>query len=78
MLAGINGIEDMGKCFAEGVYQLEIDYMINHELVKTGEDLLWRRTKLGLYLSADEQLAITDYIQSQSTEENVISLSKVS
>lgn len=76
LLAGINSQEEMGRCFAEGVYQHEIDYMIDHELVKTGEDLLWRRTKLGLYLTADEQQAITDYIQTQYSKENVVSLSR--
>jgi glycerol-3-phosphate dehydrogenase len=65
LLSGINNVEEMGQEFAQGVYQAEIDYMIKHELAKTGEDLLWRRSKLGLYLSSEQQQAVTDYVASQ-------------
>ncbi len=65
LLSGINNVEEMGQEFAQGVYQAEIDYMIKHELAKTGEDLLWRRSKLGLYLNSEQQQAVTDYVASQ-------------
>jgi glycerol-3-phosphate dehydrogenase len=64
LLAGINTETDMGTCFADGVYQIELDYLMTHELAKTGADALWRRTKLGLYLTQDQQQTISDYISS--------------
>ncbi|MGO1297703.1 MAG: glycerol-3-phosphate dehydrogenase [Vibrio sp.] len=54
---------DMGRVFAEGVYQSEIDYMIAKEFVKTGTDALWRRSKLGLYLDESQQQAVDTYIK---------------
>ncbi|WP_117235234.1 glycerol-3-phosphate dehydrogenase [Vibrio maerlii] len=62
MLANVKDSSDMGHEFAEDVYQVEVDYMIEHELVKTGEDLMWRRTKLGLYLNHEQQQSVTQYI----------------
>jgi len=77
MLAGVNDIENMGIHFANDIYQIEIDYMIDHEFVKKGEDLLWRRSKLGLYLTEEEQAEITRYIESRHPGEHVINLSVV-
>lgn len=63
MLANIHTEEQMGIRFAHDVYQCEIDYLVQYEQVKTLEDLLWRRTKLGLYLTEQEQQAMDEYIQ---------------
>jgi glycerol-3-phosphate dehydrogenase len=41
----------LGADFGAGLFQAEIDYLIAEEWAKTGEDVLWRRTKLGLHLS---------------------------
>tara|TARA_Y100001956_G_C4128654_1_gene192001 strand:- start:3494 stop:5041 length:1548 start_codon:yes stop_codon:yes gene_type:complete len=79
LLENTNGLEEMGIKFsdsAEGIFQKEIDYLIDNEFAQTCEDILWRRTKLGLYISEQEQSSITDYVQTLS-EEAVISLSQV-
>ncbi|AGH80421.1 glycerol-3-phosphate dehydrogenase [Psychromonas sp. CNPT3] len=55
--------EDMGMFFATGVYAREIDYLIEYEFVKKLDDMLWRRTKLGIYLSDDQKLAIASYMK---------------
>lgn len=78
VLADIHAEKEMGKQFAEDVYQCEIDYLIDHEYVKTVDDLLWRRTKLGLYLDEREQSAVAEYIQAKVPVDKVISLSKAS
>ena len=39
----------LGRDFGNGLYQAEIDYLVNHEWARTAEDILFRRTKLGLY-----------------------------
>jgi glycerol-3-phosphate dehydrogenase len=44
------------------VYQCELDYLIAHEFVQTATDALWRRSKLGLYLTPSQQQLIGDYI----------------
>lgn len=63
MLEAITTESEMGIRFSEGVYQCEIDYLIQHEHAKTLDDLLWRRTKLGLYLTDEEQSVLESYLQ---------------
>ena len=44
----------------------EIDFCIKNEFVRTADDYLWRRSKMGLHLSQDEQKIISDYIESKA------------
>ncbi|MFH0255738.1 glycerol-3-phosphate dehydrogenase [Vibrio rumoiensis] len=78
MLKGITNESDMGKHFGQDVYQCEIDYLLAHEYAYTAEDILWRRTKLGILLSQVEQALVNDYIeqQSQSANEDKLDCSK--
>ncbi|MDH5926429.1 glycerol-3-phosphate dehydrogenase [Vibrio lentus] len=79
LLEGANSEADLGNQFsseAHGVYQVEIDYLINEEMAMTDEDILWRRTKLGLYMSESEQQAVTDYLK-EKLQSKVVSFSQV-
>ncbi len=62
VLEGVSAEADMGQLFGEGLYARELDYLMEHEFVQVAEDALWRRSKLGLYLSAEQQQAVADYI----------------
>ncbi|WP_052879228.1 glycerol-3-phosphate dehydrogenase [Vibrio coralliirubri] len=80
LLEGANSEADLGIQFsseAHGVYQVEIDYLINEEMAMTDEDILWRRTKLGLYMSESEQQTVTDYLK-EKLQSKVVSFSQVS
>jgi glycerol-3-phosphate dehydrogenase len=61
-LNGAKTPEDLGYHFGEGLYQREVDYLTKHEWAVTAEDILWRRTKLGLSLTKQEQLALVEYL----------------
>jgi glycerol-3-phosphate dehydrogenase len=50
-LEGARGPADLGRDFGEGIYEAEILYLVQKEWARTGEDVLWRRSKLGLHLS---------------------------
>ncbi|TVU66085.1 glycerol-3-phosphate dehydrogenase [Vibrio atlanticus] len=79
LLEGATSEADLGTQFsseAHGVYQVEIDYLINEEMAMTDEDILWRRTKLGLYMSESEQQAVTDYLK-EKLQSKVVSFSQV-
>lgn len=43
--------EDLGTSFGDGVYEAEIFYLIKYEFAHSIEDILWRRSKLGLHIS---------------------------
>lgn len=63
LFEGYESEANFGNHFGGGLYSREIDYCINNEFAKTAEDILWRRTKLGLYLSQEQQANVADYIQ---------------
>jgi len=46
---------DLGVNFGGGLYQREVDYMRAREWARTPDDILWRRSKAGLHMSADER-----------------------
>ena len=45
--------EDLGVYYGEGIYEAEIIYLVAHEFARTLEDILWRRTKMGLHISKE-------------------------
>ena len=51
LLAGAAGLEDLGEEVAPGLYAAELRYLMRHEWAGCAEDVLWRRTKLGLHLA---------------------------
>lgn len=59
LLQGCKNIADLGQDFGAGLHQREIEYLVNHEWARCAEDILWRRTKLGLKL-ASYQVATVD------------------
>jgi glycerol-3-phosphate dehydrogenase len=44
--------------FGYGFSERELDWLVNEEWALTGEDVLWRRSKLGLHLDGDATRAI--------------------
>jgi glycerol-3-phosphate dehydrogenase len=43
-------IEDLGARFGEVLTQAEVEYLVRNEWARSAEDILWRRTRLGLDL----------------------------
>lgn len=42
---------DLGDHYGDGIYESELKYLINHEFALNAEDVLWRRSKMGLTAS---------------------------
>ncbi len=55
LLAGASSIADLGRHFGAGLYETEVRYLIDVEFATDPDDILWRRTKLGLLMSESEQ-----------------------
>ncbi len=62
VLADVKKASDLGKRFGEGLTACEIDYLIREEWARTGEDVLWRRTKTGLGMTPEQRTAVTSYV----------------
>lgn len=63
-LNGAEGWQALGKSFGAGLTAAEVDFLRSEEWAESAEDILWRRTKLGLRLSAAEQKELADYLRS--------------
>lgn len=48
-------LDDLGYHFGHGLYEKEVVYLIEKEWARKVDDILWRRTKLGLFLQPHEQ-----------------------
>ena len=57
LLEGARFATDMGRSFGL-ISEREVDYLMANEWARTADDILWRRSKLGLHLSAGEQAAL--------------------
>ena len=51
MLKGVTSVKQMGKAFGAGLTEIEVNWLMDHEWAQTAEDIVWRRTKLGLRLT---------------------------
>lgn len=62
ILGKARSTRDLGGELCAGLTRAEVDHLIDHEWAETAEDLLWRRTKLGLIASAEQYAAIETYV----------------
>ncbi len=51
----------LGAEVAPGLFEAELHYLHEHEWARNADDVLWRRSKLGLHLSAAERAAVADW-----------------
>jgi glycerol-3-phosphate dehydrogenase len=55
MLDGAGGPNAMGEDFGAGFTERELDWLIRKEWARSAEDVLWRRSKLGLHMPPEGQ-----------------------
>ncbi|MCP4936731.1 MAG: glycerol-3-phosphate dehydrogenase [bacterium] len=53
----------VGEDFGGGLTQIEVEHLIEHEWATNAEDILWRRSKLGLTLSRQQQKHLDQWLQ---------------
>ena len=62
VLGDATEVADLGEDFGAGIHARELDWAMAHEWVRTSEDFIWRRTKLGLRLTPEQTARIDAYI----------------
>jgi glycerol-3-phosphate dehydrogenase len=60
---------DLGQDFGGGLSAAEVDYCIDREWARTAEDMLWRRSKLGLRIGIAGRAALHDYMAARCARE---------
>lgn len=56
-------IEQLGQDFGHGLYAIEVEYLVAREWAISSEDILWRRSKLGLKFKSDQVSALDMFLR---------------
>ena len=54
MLEGATDATALGEAFGATLTEREVRWLMDHEYAQTAEDVVWRRSRLGLRLSTDQ------------------------
>lgn len=54
---------DGGEDFGHGLTADRVDWLVENEWARTAEDILWRRTKLGMRFDAAQTERLTEYLE---------------
>jgi glycerol-3-phosphate dehydrogenase len=65
VLANCRRLADMGPEIVPGLYAAEADYLMTHEWACTAQDILWRRTKVGLHAPAGSEAVLERWIETR-------------
>ncbi|MCC2973745.1 glycerol-3-phosphate dehydrogenase [Massilia sp. IC2-476] len=68
LLAGATGMLDLGEAVAPGLYAAELRYLMRHEWAACAEDVLWRRSKLGLHMAPGHARTIDAWMRAARAE----------
>lgn len=63
LLGDATSQEELGQCFGADLCEREVNYLVEHEWACTAEDILWRRTKLGLELSQKQVSKLESFLK---------------
>ncbi len=55
-------LEDLGEHFGHNLYEAELRYLVEHEWVRKLDDAIWRRTKLGMWLSEEQKARVAEWL----------------
>lgn len=62
LLGQAKSMADLGQDFGASLTEREVNYLIANEWAVSAEDIVWRRSKLGLRLKADQIAALDDWL----------------
>jgi len=71
MLGNAKSMSDLGRSFGATLTEREVRYLMSVEWACTADDIVWRRSKLGLRLTPAEIAAIDDWIVAHARPEAV-------
>ncbi|MGF1561155.1 MAG: glycerol-3-phosphate dehydrogenase [Geminicoccaceae bacterium] len=65
ILGDASAAADLGEHFGATLYAAEVRYLMGHEWARTADDVLWRRSKLGLRVTTDETAKLEAWMRAQ-------------
>ena len=73
VISNATSLADLGAEIAPSVFEAELTYLVKEEWAISAEDVLWRRSKLGLHLTAAEQNLIARWLETRVTQPEPLS-----
>ncbi|MEQ1509723.1 MAG: glycerol-3-phosphate dehydrogenase [Sphingopyxis sp.] len=64
-LGEARSLEALGTDFGAGLSAAEVNYLVTREWAQCADDILWRRSKLGLYIKPEQIAALDGHIAAQ-------------
>ncbi|CCJ83005.1 Aerobic glycerol-3-phosphate dehydrogenase [Cronobacter dublinensis 1210] len=68
----------LGENFGHEFYEAELRYLVEHEWVRRLDDAIWRRTKVGMWLTAEEQSRVAQWLAENVGKKANVTLSLAS
>ncbi|MGV7032992.1 glycerol-3-phosphate dehydrogenase [Methylobacterium symbioticum] len=69
ILAGAVALSDLGRSFGADLTEAELRYLMQEEWAREPDDVLWRRSKLGLRVTAEDRAALAAYMTASRAEQ---------
>ncbi|PWK59246.1 glycerol-3-phosphate dehydrogenase [Roseicyclus mahoneyensis] len=69
VLGDASTADGLGRDFGATLTEAEVVWLMRHEYARSAEDILWRRSKLGLRLDAAEARALGDWMAGHPTQD---------
>ncbi len=66
ILASARTSADLGAEVLPGLHERELEYLIHYEWARSAEDVLWRRSKLGLHLGPDAPAILAAWLSARA------------
>jgi glycerol-3-phosphate dehydrogenase len=62
VLGEAKSLSDLGANFGADLTEAEVRYLMRHEWAQDADDVLWRRTKLGLHVTTNDAARLAEFM----------------
>ena len=62
VLGPARSLQELGPCDGPGLVAAEVRYLMEREWAQTEDDVLWRRSKLGLHFAPEDRQRLARFI----------------
>lgn len=66
IVGAAKSLADLGELFGGDLYEAEVEHLCAEEWAETAEDILWRRSKLGLHLDESAKKRLAEWLASRA------------
>ncbi|HLJ39048.1 MAG TPA: glycerol-3-phosphate dehydrogenase [Steroidobacteraceae bacterium] len=68
VLGSAAALGDLGRELLPGLHEREVEYLCREEFARSADDILWRRTKLGLHLLGEDLAPLERWLEAQGPQ----------